>query len=224
MEKLPDKDFIRCKKCNKPINKAMIDFNLYNLPRFVDQCKDCEFQDRKLLEKPKEDLINSIKIAETFYKFSEGKLQDLEIRFAEFQRTLKTDLQTQHKQIAHDHYTLNNRLSSLEDNWNKKYVNLEDYKNNDKVISETLEDHECRLSYFTEFLEKFSKSKNPEFIDFSKFPSALQSVLKNRCIFLISQLKDIASRTIYVDRLGNRSLSKIKDYLKELDKNKKERR
>ena len=215
MENLPDKDFIRCKKCNKPVNEAEIDFNFYRIPRFVDQCKDCELQDRQLLEKPKEDLINSIKIAETFHKFSENKLKELDNRFVEFQHTLRTDLQTQHKQIAHDHFTLNNRISSIEEDWSEKYVSSHNFEINEKVVSDTLEDHENRLSYFTEFFEAFIKCKKHEFIDFSGFPSALQSSLKYRCIFLISQLKDVASKEIYVDRLGAKSLAKIKDYLKE---------
>jgi len=124
MEKERDKDFIRCKKCNEPVSSAEIDFTFYRLPRFVDECKKCEYQSRQLLEKPKEDLIDSIKIAETFYSFLDGKLKHLEKRMLE-----------QEKQVVHNHYVLNEKIAKIDNRSNqyqleekKKELNLEKLK------------------------------------------------------------------------------------------------
>jgi len=224
-EKEKNIDFIRCEKCKLPINDAKIDFNMYHLPRFVDKCKRCEFSDRKLLEKPKEDLINSIKIAETFHKFCKDELGSLSSKFLEFEHkfisfknSIKSDIENQYKQISHNHYELDNKIKESIEDWNKKYLLTEEFHQSERIQNELYEELNQQMNGFSAFFDIYLKSQQKKPIDFSKFPSFVTTLLKKQFIFIEEQLQEIIDRKIFINRLGQRSISKIKEYLNSKEK------
>ncbi len=223
-EQLPNIDFIKCKKCKKPISTAKIDFSIYPISRFVETCKDCEYVDRHLDKSSKEDLINSIKIAETFYNFCKNTIDALQKKIDYLERMVEKHIENKNNQF--DVLT-----SDLQKKHSVKFLQFEDRINViEKEFSKKEEVGHLRNKFYdftqeiydsfaelTLAMEKFQRSTDKKMIDFSRFPSNIVTALKKKFIYLESDLTEIINSRKHISGLGLRGIEKIKEYLNSLN-------